>query len=711
MSDDALAIYAQRLLAEVLAAADADSLTTSETFTRRALDDLEQAGVTENTFAAYYAGERGLEVSGYGSNESLDTLDVFITDFRADPQIRWLTKAEVEGRFRRVLKFVQRSRDGLKQQIDESDDVYDMCLAIEKKLPEISRIRLFLLTNSDASITSLPEVEFGDLPVSREIWDLTRFHRLNSSGTLSEPIVVEFDDPLPCLTTPTIDGAFSVFMAILPGPMLAGLYGQYGTRLLELNVRSFLQTKGAVNRGIRGTLLAEPERFLAYNNGISATATRVELTTLPGGGQAIQRIYDLQIVNGGQTTASIHYAHVKDKADISGVFVQMKLTVVAPDRLEEIVPEISKYSNTQNKVTLVDFSSNHPYHVAVEKITRSLWAPAANGSGQETRWFYERARGQYADALARERTPARQKAFKTLHPLSQKFTKSDLAKFEHSWGQLPHIVSLGAEKNFREFMINIGEKGPDVDALYCERLIAKGILFKATEKIVTAQGMQGFRANIVTYTIAKLATSTGQRIDLDRIWQEQRLTAALTAAIDELSRRIRVVIVTPVGNANVTEGAKRPECWRRVSDMHWTVPNDLQAEYADPMTPVRRGRHAAATDSHAAARLKIEVASIPAEDWFAVAAWAKDTKNLEPWQWRVAAQVGKYLRDGLDLTIDQATQAERLMAEAQRLGFRTSSISPRRTQSGALSCMTAQAGQLDEHSSEVARSRSRQAPG
>src|SRR6266567_884524 len=472
MSDDALAIYAQRLVAEVLAAADADSLTTSETFTRRALDDLEQAGVTENTFAAYYAGERGLEVSGYGSNESLDALDVFITDFRADPQVTWLTKADVEARFRRVLRFVQRCRDGLKQQIDESDDVYDMCLAIEKKLPEVSRIRLFLLTNSDASITSLPDAEFGDLPVVYEIWDLTRFHRMTSSGTLSEPIVVEFSDPLPCLATPTIDGTFSVFMAILPGPMLAGLYGQYGTRLLELNVRSFLQTKGAVNRGIRGTLLAQPERFLAYNNGISATASHVELTTLPGGGLAIQRIHDLQVVNGGQTTASIHYAHVKDKADISGVFVQMKLTVVSSEQLQDIVPEISRYSNTQNKVTLVDFSSNHPFHVELEKVTRSLWAPAADGSGQETRWFYERARGQYADALGRERTPARQRAFRTLHPLRQKFTKADAAKFEHSWDQLPHIVSRGAEKNFREFMIRLGDKSPSVDAAYCQRLIA-----------------------------------------------------------------------------------------------------------------------------------------------------------------------------------------------------------------------------------------------
>jgi len=164
----------------------------------------------------------------------------------------------------------------------------------------------------------------------------------------------------------------------------------------------------------------------------------------------------------------------------------MKLTVVAAGRLQEIVPEISRYSNTQNKVTLVDFSANHPFHVAVEKVTRSLWAPAAHGSGQETRWFYERARGQYADALGRERTPARQRAFRTLHPLRQKFTKADAAKFEHSWDQLPHIVSRGAEKNFREFMIRLGDKSRAVDAAYCQRLIAKAILFRATEKIVSA---------------------------------------------------------------------------------------------------------------------------------------------------------------------------------------------------------------------------------
>ena len=495
-----------------------------------------------------------------------------------------------------------------------------------------------------------------------------------TSGTLSEPIIVEFADPLPCLATPDTDRDFSVFLTILPGSTLSALYGQYGTRLLELNVRSFLQAKGAVNRGIRDTILTDPERFLAYNNGITATASKVDFAPLPGGGQAIRRVHDLQIVNGGQTTASIHYAHVRDKADVTGVYVQMKLTVVAAERLQEIVPEISRYSNTQNKVTLVDFSSNHPFHVEVEKITRSLWAPAADGSGQETRWFYERARGQYADALARERTPARQRAFKTLHPLRQKFTKADAAKFEHSWEQLPHIVSRGAEKNFREFMIRLGDKAPAVDAAYCRRLIAKAILFRATEKIVSAHEFGGYRANIVTYTIARLAHETGQRLDLDRIWREQRIGPALTMAIDDLCGPVHEVITHPVRVANVTEWAKRPECWSRVTDIDWQPPDALSFELIDPAAAAARGRHAAAaTESEAETAEIAAVTAIPANDWFAVARWAKETHNLQPWQRQIAFTIGQYLSKGWDISAKQATQARRLMEEARRLGFRSTS--------------------------------------
>ena len=671
MSNLSLTAYAQDLVADVLATAEAENATTPETFTRRALDDLEQAGVTENTFTAYYRAY-GIEISGYGTNESLGTLDLFISSFRQHPLEDRMPRAEVETLFRRAAVFVQRCRDGLRHEVEESSDVFDMCLAVEKKLPETSRLRIFLLTNNLTTVTSVLDADFDGIPVSHEIWDLARFHRMATSGTLSEPIVVDFDQPLPCLATPQTTQDFAVYLAILPGTTLASLYGQYGTRLLELNVRSFLQAKGTVNRGIRDTLLTGPARFLAYNNGITATASRVDFCSLPGGGHAISRIHDLQIVNGGQTTASIHYAYVRDKADISSVFVQMKLTVVASESLHEIVPEISRYSNTQNKVTLVDFSSNHPLHVDIEKITRSLWAPAADGSGQETRWFYERARGQYADALARERTPARQRTFKALHPLRQKFTKADIAKYEHSWDQLPHIVSRGAEKNFREFMIRLGDSARHVDVVFCQRLIAKAILFRATEKIVSAHDFGGYRANIVTYTIAKLSHDTAQRIDLDRIWREQRLSPALAAAIDELCVLAQRVITRPARVANVTEWAKRPECWARVLDITWTVPEQLRDELVDPAAMATRGRHAAAS-SETGEVLIAGVMAIPATEWYAIARWAKETHNLQPWQRQLAFSIGQYIANGWEINEKQATQARSLIDEATHLGFRLNS--------------------------------------
>jgi hypothetical protein len=671
MSHLSLEEYAQDLIADVLATAEADGATTPDTFTKRSLDDLEQAGITENTFTAYFRAH-GVEASGYGNNESLDSLDLFVTSFSQYPLAPRMSRTEVETLLRRLTVFVERVRGGLRNEVDESLDVHDMCVGIEKRLAEVSRLRLFVITNSVTSVSALPDTMLGDLPVSYEIWDLTRLHRMATSGTLSEPIAVEFDQPLPCLATPETDRNFAVFLTIVPGTTLAGLYGQYGTRLLELNVRSFLQTKGAVNRGIRDTLLTGPERFLAYNNGITATASRVDFCRLPDGGRAIQRIHDLQIVNGGQTTASIHYAQARDKADISGVFVQMKLTVVSPDRLEEIVPQISQYSNTQNKVTLVDFSSNHPFHVAVEKVTRSLWAPAADGSGQETRWFYERARGQYADALARERTPARQRAFRTIHPLRQKFTKSDAAKYEHSWNQLPHIVSRGAEKNFREFMIKMGESTPEVDSTYCQHLIAKAILFRATEKIVSAQQFGGYRANIVTYTIALLSHLTGRRVDLDRIWREQALSPALANAIADRSYPVQLVITNPPGKANISEWAKKPECWTRVLDITWKMPADLRSELVTERVAGRHaaGRHRSAEEPARAESAVAVVTEMPAEDWLAVARWAKETQNLEPWQRQIAATIGQSLLKGWEISPRQAQHGLRLMEEAQTTGFK-----------------------------------------
>ena len=308
---------------------------------------------------------------------------------------------------------------------------------------------------------------------------------------------------------------------------------------------------------------------MAYNNGISATADSVKLVDLPNGGQGIAWIRDLQIVNGGQTTASLYQAVRKDKADISGIFVQTKLTVVDQDRIDEIVPLISRYANNQNKVSEADFSANDPFHIRIEELSRTIWAPATDGTQRQTRWFYERARGQYADAKNRESTTAKQKAFSVTNPTTQKFTKTDLAKFEHTWQQLPHIVSLGAQKNFSKFTLALCDKArPELDETYFTHLIAKAILFKSAEKIVQNEQFGGYRANIVTYTLAYLSDIHQETIDLDAIWKQQSITPLLQESIRQVSKNVHQIITNPPGGRNVTEWCKKEACWNAIQQMN-----------------------------------------------------------------------------------------------------------------------------------------------
>ena len=235
------------------------------------------------------------------------------------------------------------------------------------------------------------------------------------------------------LTVPCIENSasekYSVYLAIISGELLAALYDEYRDRLLEKNVRSFLQVKGAVNKGIRDTLRDEPEMFLAYNNGISVTAEGVEIVRDENGKPSIKKIRDMQIVNGGQTTASIFNAKRDKKidADLSKVFVQMKISVISsPENMDEIVPRISAFANTQNKVQIADFSANDPYHRRIEELSRTVWAPAQGGLLPQN-WFYERARGQYADMLTRETTTLRRKKFKETHMMSSVYSVTPVA--------------------------------------------------------------------------------------------------------------------------------------------------------------------------------------------------------------------------------------------------------------------------------------------
>ncbi len=547
-----------------------------EEFTRLMIEYLIEAGELEDGHVCYHSA-RGIKVNGYNFQEEEGRLDLFVSIYTQNPTLITVRKDVVETAFKQLLNLLVKIYKGYHQSIEEASITFDMAQLIYSQRSQISHVRFFLFTDGIATIQSKNNQIKDGVTYSFNIWDLRRTYRCVTSGQKREAIEIDFQEKygsiIPCLEMPESQADYSAYVAIIPGDILCKIYDEYGSRLLERNVRSFLQAKGNVNKGIRQTILKEPHRFLAYNNGISATAESVRLVNLPNGGKGIAAICDFQIVNGGQTTASLYQAVRKDKADISGIYVQTKLTVVDRDRIDEIVPLISRYANNQNKVSVADFSANDPFHIRLEELSRTIWAPANEINPRQTRWFYERARGQYADAKNREVTAAKQKGFSNSNPTSQKLTKTDLAKFENTWNQLPYVVSLGAQKNFAKFTVYLSERDrKKPDEKYFMDMVSKAILFKSAEKIVDAEKFGGYRANIVTYTLAYLSYKEQSFIDLDDIWKQQNITSKLREIIQLTSIQIHKIIANPPDGRNVTEWCKKENCWNTVQKMLDTYP-------------------------------------------------------------------------------------------------------------------------------------------
>jgi len=670
--------FRQEVINQSEGADEESDLFREDTFTSLVVDYLVENGELDDGHVCFHSA-RGIKVNGYNLDQDEGRLDLFISIFTQNTPPSTVLKSEVEKAFRRLFNFYQKSTKNYHRDIEEASDIFDLAQMITNARNDLSQVRLFLFTDGLTTVAVKPAEYKEGINISYNIWDLRRIYRCVSSGQRQETIEVDILDryglTIPCLSIPNKDADYSACLAMIPGELLYKLYSEFGSRLLERNVRSFLQARGKVNKGIRQTLLKEPHRFLAYNNGISATAENIKLINLPDGGTAISWIRGLQIVNGGQTTASIYQAVRKDKADISQVYVQTKLTIVDSQKADEMVPLISRYANSQNKVSEADFSSNDPFHVRVEELSRSIWAPAVDGTQRQTRWFYERARGQYLDAKGRESTPARQKAFSATHPTSQKFTKTDLAKYENTWDQLPHIVSMGAQKNFCNFMDRFSKrKNFEVDEFYFKNLIAKAILFRQTEKIVQSHKFGGYRANIVTYTLSYLFHHTAQCLDLELIWKGQCLPEVLRAAISKVSVDVHDFITKTPGGQNVTEWCKKEACWSRLKNLELEYPDlsDILIGEVEknPWRSVQSDSSVSIEDQE-----NIQtIVEVPADTWFQISHWAKETRNLMPWQRSLAFSLGKLASNDRNPSVKQARQGLIILEEAKRLGFKVSAL-------------------------------------
>lgn len=661
---------------EALCASDSETSgwTTEDFLTNVMLEYLEDAGEVADPIICPFRGY-GIQMNAYAISEGCESVDIFVSIYSDAERPRSVSQTDVDAAIKRAIQLYHKAINDLYTSFQKDNDTYEFAITLYRNRENIKHVRICALTNGLVKPITLKNISIENAEVSFSLWDIDRLYRCVTSGKMRETIEINFEEKfqttIPCIENST-SSKYSVYLAIINGDLLATLYDELRDRLLEKNVRSFLQVKGNVNKGIRDTLKDEPDMFLAYNNGISVTAESVEIVRDENGKPSIKRIRDMQIVNGGQTTASIFNAKNDRKiaADLSQVYVQMKISVIhSAEDMDEIVPRISTFANTQNKIQIADFSANDPFHRRIEELSRTIWAPAQGGM-KPRNWFYERARGQYADMLTRESTSKRKKEYKETHPL---FTKTDLAKFENTWDQLPWQVSEGAQKNFRKFMLRLSDrKGFVPDEAYYQDLIAKAILFRQTEKLVQKQQYGGYRANIVTYTLAFLSFKTAQRIDLGRIWKEQSITSALESEIVEVSRFVQKLIANPPGGANIGEWCKKEKCWQVIREYDFVLSSELQSELLSVTRPVVKNQPASSSiGSLTKDELALidKAAAIPAETWFALSRWAKETKNFQPWQRSLLFSVGTVIGRGQKPSIKQATHAVKAYREAIEKGF------------------------------------------
>jgi len=582
--------FAADLHQDVMARAGSDTepQMREDAFTELVLELLNEHNESDGVELCYHAtGGRGrlpaAKVNAWAMSGDGATLDLFVVHYLGSGQAATVARSTVVEHYKLLRGFLRRAREGFHTQLEESHEAFEAARRIFEARDTLTTVRLFLLTDGIVKSLDIEQEQLPGLELRYVLWDLEKLSRLRVGHreVVELDFVNDYGGAIPCLQMPDCTGEYRTFLAFLQAPLLARIYGEHGQRLLERNVRAFLQARGKINKGLQKTLREEPHRFLAYNNGLCCTAAEVRLQSGPGGHAMLEWLRDFQIVNGGQTTASIFHALKKEKVDISHVVVQVKLTVLSdPAKVTEIVPLISKYANSQNKVNVADFAATGRFHRQLENLSRTVWAPPMSGMDRGTHWYYERARGSYKDDKARQGTPARQREWAVNNPPDRVFTKTDLAKFEHAWIGLPHIVCRGAEKNFVDFAERLEDQGePVVDQNYFKHAIAKAILFRTAEKLFSSLSLVGYRANSVAYAVSWAAVRSQHRIDLNSIWDNQRVPPLTQEALKAACHAAHRHITNTTGNAG--EWSKKLDCWDRFRALPIDVPADWESEWAD----------------------------------------------------------------------------------------------------------------------------------
>ena len=552
-----------------------------------------------------------IQLNGYFWDEEENKFNLYIVDYEPfndmdiDPVIKDISMTYIKNIAERAKRFYNQAAK-IYETSEKAQEYYDLAKTLCDEKLVIEEMNIYVITTG--FYTSNKPIDMaikGIEVVNVHVWDMERIFRLSEVEQGVKEFEVDFEKEYNTEITmlkvpeyPNMENKIDCYIGMIPAKTLAQMYDDLGPKLVERNVRSFLQARGGTNRGIRDTLKdeAQKELFVAYNNGISSVAKSGDIDDLTNGISKINKLTNWQIVNGGQTTASIHQAY-KSGVDLDGVFIQAKLTILnVPENLEgtdryaledEMIAKISEYANTQNKINKSDLLANTRFMSDLESLSRNIWIPMADNRKEESKWYFERARGQYMVDIGRRKKGKEQNDFKKIYPKSNVLTKVEVAKYFMSWEGYPHISSKGGEEAFKRFMeansqywkqSNVtndnGEvtgKMQQIDSDYYKKLIARRIINDFVLDIVNSMGLKGYRANVNYYTVAMFKHLYEDKVDLLEVWNKQSLDDKWTSVVRTIAENTIVYLRESAGEQNVTQWAKKEECWVKFKEEYSTL--------------------------------------------------------------------------------------------------------------------------------------------
>lgn len=547
-------------------------VSTNTAFKSLFISYLTEAGetfVSDCTLVDFKKDGENMKLDGYAFNEYFRSLTLIVSKYQGKSKPEKVKKTEIDKLLKKVLKFYKTCGTDSFEALEESSDGYQAYEFIKKHKQDIETVKIILLTN-DETVQYIPEdTRNGKVSISYDVWDIERLYQSVLGGQAVERQLVvklkkKYSTSLPLIKVKGENDIYDCYIGVISGNLLARIYESEGQELIQKNVRSFLQATGKVNKGIKVSLANEPQMFMAYNNGISTVADSIVVENDLNDGDVVNitEITGWQIVNGGQTTASIYNAY-KSKLPLNQVNVQIKLSVIKQkDQAEDIIHNISKYANSQNKINMSDFNANDTYHVKMERLSRSTPIPVIKGKSTDY-WFYERARGQYLVELNRQPTTAAKREFKNRCPKKRCISKTVAAKCVMAYQGYPYIVSKGLETNFVFFSdkVSNGEFSEPSEQSYIE-MISRVILFNSCDEVIKNLKFGGFKAQQDYYTVALIGKYHSDLINPQEIWNKQTINAETKILIEKLALFVWYHFQNPtVSGVNIGQWCKKEECW------------------------------------------------------------------------------------------------------------------------------------------------------